>query len=36
MMFSSAILTIALVLAVVLIITLVIVWVMGFSPEFTN
>jgi len=36
MMFSSAILTIALVLAVVLMITLVIVWVMGFSPEFTN
>jgi len=36
MMFSSAILTIALVLAVVLMITLVIVWVMGFTPEFTN
>jgi len=36
MMFSSAILTIALVLAVVLMIALVIIWVMGFSPEFTN
>ena len=36
MMFSSAILTIALVLAVVLMITLVVIWVMGFNPEFTN
>jgi hypothetical protein len=35
-MFSGAILTIALVLAVVLLISMVIVWVMGFSPEFTN
>ena len=36
MMFSSAILSIALVLAVVLMITLVIIWVMGFGPEFTS
>jgi len=36
MMFSSAILAIGLVLAVVLLIGMVIVWVMGFSPEFTN
>ncbi|EGG98349.1 hypothetical protein imdm_130 [gamma proteobacterium IMCC2047] len=36
MMFSSAILAIALVLAVVLLISLVIIWVMGFDPVFTN
>ena len=35
-MFSSAILTMALVLAVILIIAVVIIWVMGFNPEFTN
>jgi len=35
-MFSSAILTIGLVLGVVLVIALVIIWVMGFDPVFTS